>query len=222
MFQYSDKIFFHGQAITGLCNMLVMQLQKVVTLSSPDILEYYCTIMVEALTFGPVHRRDQRSVIRHASAYFVIKLSFMWLTLLAFYRSDAWSLVQRTQRLCLVVGSRGEYIDLKQIKYRDSRKLHDEEFHNFSCLCNTVRLNNTRGMRWILHIACLGKTRNPYKLCMVNFKVRNNVDLWVLILNWILEKQIIQVMWLRWLSIFGWSFVMTAMEFQVPYQQGIS
>ncbi|XP_023705380.1 probable methyltransferase TARBP1 isoform X3 [Cryptotermes secundus] len=63
LLQYSDKIFFHGQAITGLCNMLVMQLQKVVTLSSPDILEYYCTIMVEALTFGPVHRRDQRVIM---------------------------------------------------------------------------------------------------------------------------------------------------------------
>jgi hypothetical protein len=116
VFQYSDKIFFHGQAITGLCNMLIMQLQNVVTLSSPDILEQYCAIVVEALTFGPVHRRDQRSVIRHASAYFVIKLSFMYITLLAFYRYDAWSLIQRTQGLCLVTESRGEYVDLKEIK----------------------------------------------------------------------------------------------------------
>jgi hypothetical protein len=115
MFQYSDKIFFHGQAIIGLCNTLVMQLQKVVTLSSPDILEQYCTIVVEALTFGPVHRRDQRSVIRHASAYFVLKLSFVCITLLVLYRHDTWSLIQRSQRLCLETESRGEYIDLKEI-----------------------------------------------------------------------------------------------------------
>jgi hypothetical protein len=139
MFQYSDKIFFHGQAITGLCNMLVVQLQKVVMLSSLDILEQYCTIVVEALTFGPVHRRDQRSVIRHSSAWFVIKLSFMCITvlvlyrydsftLLVLYRYDSWSLIQRTQGLCLVTESRGEYIDLKRLSNRDSRKLHGEEF----------------------------------------------------------------------------------------------
>jgi hypothetical protein len=40
----------------------------------------------------------------------------------------------------------------------------------------------------MLLIACLGKTGNAYKLCMENLKVRNNVDLGVVILNWILEK----------------------------------
>jgi hypothetical protein len=90
--------------------------------------------------------------------------------------------------MCLITESRGEYIDLKRLSNRDSRKLHGEEFHNLSCLCNTVRLNNTGGMRWILNIAGLRKTRNAYKLCMDNLKVRNNVDLGVVILKWILEK----------------------------------
>jgi hypothetical protein len=69
MFQYSEKIFLHGESVAGLCNILVTQLQKVVALSSPDILEQYCAILVEALIFGPVHRRDQRSVIICVSAY---------------------------------------------------------------------------------------------------------------------------------------------------------
>ena len=69
MFQYSDKIFLHGEGIAGLSNVLVLQLQKVVALESPEILEQYCAILVEALTFGPVHRRDQRSVITHKSAF---------------------------------------------------------------------------------------------------------------------------------------------------------
>jgi len=69
MFQYSDKIFSHGEAIAGLSNVLVLQLQKVVALASPEILEQYCSILVEALTFGPIHRRDQRSVIAHKSAF---------------------------------------------------------------------------------------------------------------------------------------------------------
>jgi hypothetical protein len=55
-------------------------------------------------------------------------------------------------------------------------------------LCNTVRLNNTRGMRWILYIAGLGKTRNAYELFMNNLKVGNNVDLEMVMLKWILEK----------------------------------
>jgi hypothetical protein len=66
MFQYTYEIFSHGEAIVGLCNILITQLQKVVALSSPDILEHYCAVLVEALTFGPVHRRDQRLVITHA------------------------------------------------------------------------------------------------------------------------------------------------------------
>jgi hypothetical protein len=83
MFQYSDKIFLHGEAVAGLSNVLLLQLQKVVALASPEILEQYFAILVEALTFGPVHRRDQRSVLTHKSA-FVSKAAISVLLLLVF------------------------------------------------------------------------------------------------------------------------------------------
>ncbi|XP_021924824.1 probable methyltransferase TARBP1 isoform X2 [Zootermopsis nevadensis] len=62
LLQYSYKIFSHGEAIVGLCNILITQLQKLAALSSPDILQRYCAVLVDALTFGPVHRRDRRII----------------------------------------------------------------------------------------------------------------------------------------------------------------
>jgi hypothetical protein len=79
----------HGEAIAGLSNMLVLQLQKVIAHASPEILEQYWAILVEALTFGPVHRRDQRSVIMHTSAFVCVIL------LLVLYGCDTWTPIKR-------------------------------------------------------------------------------------------------------------------------------
>lgn len=96
MFQYSGKIFLHGEAIAGLSNMLVLHLQKVVALSSAEILEQYSAILVEALTFGPVHRRDQRSVITYASVFFIVRRLFVSvILLLILYGCDTWALTER-------------------------------------------------------------------------------------------------------------------------------
>jgi hypothetical protein len=96
MFQYSDKIFMNGEAIAGLSNMLVLQLQKVIAHASPEILEQYCVILVEALTFGPVHRRDQRLVIMHTSAFVIVRLLLVAvIVLLVLYGCDTSPLTKR-------------------------------------------------------------------------------------------------------------------------------
>ncbi|KAJ4440705.1 hypothetical protein ANN_08853, partial [Periplaneta americana] len=60
LLEYSSKIFAHGDTVSGLPNILITHLQKIVKMSTLDILEPFTPILVEALTFGPVHRRDQR------------------------------------------------------------------------------------------------------------------------------------------------------------------
>nr|CAD7425322.1 unnamed protein product [Timema monikensis] len=57
--QYANDIFSHGDSVAGLPNVLVNQLNREVTRSGIHILEPFLEIIVEAVTFGPVHRRDQ-------------------------------------------------------------------------------------------------------------------------------------------------------------------
>lgn len=149
MFQYSDKIFLHGEAIAGLSNMLVLQLQKVVQHASPEILEQYCVILVEALTFGPVHRRDQRSVITHNSAFGIVRLLFVSvILLLVLYGCDIWPLTKREHWMIVFEkNSTKENIWTCNIwSNRESINLHIEGFHNLLHVCNIVRLNKARGM----------------------------------------------------------------------------
>ncbi|XP_067009826.2 probable methyltransferase TARBP1 isoform X2 [Anabrus simplex] len=58
--EYAQKIFTHGQNVTGLCNVLICQLQKAALSSDLSLLKPFVDTMVEAVLFGPVHRRDQR------------------------------------------------------------------------------------------------------------------------------------------------------------------
>nr|CAD7574392.1 unnamed protein product [Timema californicum] len=57
--QYANDIFSHGDSVAGLPNVLVNQLNREVIKSGIHILEPFLEIIVEAVTFGPVHRRDQ-------------------------------------------------------------------------------------------------------------------------------------------------------------------
>jgi hypothetical protein len=42
-------------------------------------------------------------------------------------------------------------------------KLHNEEFHN-SYSSPNIRMIESRRMRWVRHVACMGKMKNAYKI----------------------------------------------------------
>jgi hypothetical protein len=44
------------------------------------------------------------------------------------------------------------------------RKLHNEEFHNLYSLPNIIRMNKSKRMRWIVHVALMGEKRNGYRI----------------------------------------------------------
>jgi hypothetical protein len=47
---------------------------------------------------------------------------------------------------------------------RDWRTLHNEELHNLYFLPNIIRLIKSRRMRWVVHVARMGQTRNAYRI----------------------------------------------------------
>jgi hypothetical protein len=46
----------------------------------------------------------------------------------------------------------------------DWRKLHNEKVHNLYSSPNTIRMINSRRMRWAGHVARMGETRNAYRI----------------------------------------------------------
>jgi hypothetical protein len=44
------------------------------------------------------------------------------------------------------------------------RKLHNEELHDLYSAPSIIRIIKSRGMRWAVHVACLGEKRNAYIL----------------------------------------------------------
>jgi hypothetical protein len=46
----------------------------------------------------------------------------------------------------------------------DSRKLHNEELHNFYSSPNIIRTIKSRRMRWTGHVARMGEKTNAYKI----------------------------------------------------------
>jgi hypothetical protein len=37
------------------------------------------------------------------------------------------------------------------------RKLHNKKLRDICCSLNVIRVNKSRGMRWVVHVACIGK-----------------------------------------------------------------
>ncbi|PSN36439.1 hypothetical protein C0J52_16303 [Blattella germanica] len=68
LLQYAEKIFQQGQTIGGLCNLLISHLQCIITDTSVNLLDQKWEILINALIFGPVHRKDQR-IITEACQY---------------------------------------------------------------------------------------------------------------------------------------------------------
>ncbi|GLH14526.1 Putative methyltransferase TARBP1 [Gryllus bimaculatus] len=60
LLQYARKIFIQGESVTGLCNKLLQQLQEVAKHYNLGIFQPFADILVDALLFGPVYRRDRK------------------------------------------------------------------------------------------------------------------------------------------------------------------
>jgi hypothetical protein len=44
------------------------------------------------------------------------------------------------------------------------RKLHNEELHNLYFSLSIIRVNKSRRMRWVGHVARIGEKRNAYRI----------------------------------------------------------
>jgi len=44
------------------------------------------------------------------------------------------------------------------------RKLHNDKLNNLYCSCDIVRVINSRGMRWVGHVALMGERRSVYRV----------------------------------------------------------
>jgi hypothetical protein len=45
-------------------------------------------------------------------------------------------------------------------------KLHNEELHNLFSSPNIIRMNNSRRMRWVGHVARMSEKRNAYRILL--------------------------------------------------------
>jgi hypothetical protein len=55
---------------------------------------------------------------------------------------------------------------------RGWKRLHNEELHNFYASPNIITLVESRKMRWVGHIACIGEMINEYKFWSEKLKGR--------------------------------------------------
>jgi hypothetical protein len=46
----------------------------------------------------------------------------------------------------------------------DWRRLHNEELRNLNASPNNIRVTKSERVRWVGHVACMGETRNAYKI----------------------------------------------------------
>jgi hypothetical protein len=85
------------------------------------------------------------------------------------YGCDTWSLISREEHRLKVF----EYTVLRKMfgSMRDevtgeTRRLHNEEFHNLYCSPNIIRLIKSRRIKWAGHIACMKNRRGAYRIWM--------------------------------------------------------
>jgi hypothetical protein len=55
-------------------------------------------------------------------------------------------------------------LDLRGTRWREWRKLHNEELNDLYFLPNIVQVVKLRQMRWAGHVACMGKDRGVHRV----------------------------------------------------------
>jgi hypothetical protein len=63
----------------------------------------------------------------------------------------------------LRIGCSGEYVGLRGRKWQETGEDYNE-LHILYASPNVVRVIKLRKMRWVEHVACMGKMRNEYKI----------------------------------------------------------
>ena len=58
------------------------------------------------------------------------------------------------------MGFRGRYLGLRGIRYGNWRRLHSEELHEFYPSPNIVQVLESKRMRWVGHVTCMGERRD--------------------------------------------------------------
>jgi hypothetical protein len=83
------------------------------------------------------------------------------------YESKTWSLTLKEEHSLKVLENRvmRRISETKRDEIMGGRrKMHNEELHNFYSLPSIIRMNKSRRMKWVGHVARMGEKRNAYKV----------------------------------------------------------
>jgi len=58
----------------------------------------------------------------------------------------------------------------------EKRKLYTDEFHDLRFSPNTIRVIKSRTMRWVVHVASMGKKRGTYRVQWKNLNERDHLE----------------------------------------------
>jgi hypothetical protein len=58
----------------------------------------------------------------------------------------------------------------------DWRKLHNKEIHNLCASPDVIRVMKSRRVKWIGHVACIGKMRNAYEMLVGKAKGKRPLE----------------------------------------------
>jgi hypothetical protein len=94
-----------------------------------------------------------------------IKIYETVILLVVLYGCKTWSLTLREEhRLRVFENSVLRIFGSKREEDSSWRKLHNNELHNLYSSLNIGRVINSKKMRWVGHVACMGKGRGVYRV----------------------------------------------------------
>ena len=59
---------------------------------------------------------------------------------------------------------------------QEKSKLYTDEFHDLRSSPNTIRMIKSRTMRWVVHVASMGKKRGTYRVQWKNLNERDHLE----------------------------------------------